>query len=239
LSHRHNGEWRNGLNEAQNKYQRVPTSYLFIHSIFYRMKKVYVKAALVGAMASAMMASCGGSKAVSGGDDAPYGKELAQRECQKKVDEGGWRATGIATSQQEQFAKDRAVALARNDLAGSIRAGIQSTLTTFSQEGGDALEGKSDLTTIAGQQVEQNILDIVRNSRVICNRTYYKKVKEKNAFTVEVCVEISKESLLDVYKKLKKDNKLAKEIKTEQDFLDRTEKGREEYKAKLAKEDAE
>jgi hypothetical protein len=62
LSHRHNGEWRNGLNAAQNKYQRVPTSYLFIHSIIYLMKKVYVKAALVGAMATVMVTGCGSSK---------------------------------------------------------------------------------------------------------------------------------------------------------------------------------
>ena len=176
--------------------------------------------AILAIFISVSQTSCSGS--------LPWGKNLAKTQCKKDSEMSGtFRAHASAESERESFAKDKAITLARNELAGNIATGISSTINIFNSEvSGDGL------TTLEQQDILGFVSEIVKGSRVMCTETYYrKKPKDKGAliYTVEVCVEISEASISQLYNQVQSRNYL-KVQKTQSDFLNRTREEFERYR---------
>ncbi|GHT42658.1 hypothetical protein AGMMS49965_14650 [Bacteroidia bacterium] len=196
------------------------------------MKKMMILAA-TAAFAGTMMTGCGSSKQFD-----PRGTAIIEDKCEAmaNAETNGLRATAQATSGDQQFAKDQAVALARNELAGSMRAGLLSALNVYNDEMRTS-DVEGELLRSAGQDVSQFVSEVVRGSKVICSSPYHKQVKnpktkkEKGVYTVVVCVELSDQSQT-LYDKLRSKVNLS-----QQQFRDKMKEGANAYQKKIDEED--
>ncbi|MDR3188926.1 MAG: hypothetical protein LBT94_07060 [Prevotellaceae bacterium] len=186
------------------------------------MKRI-LKFAAIAALAGTMSA-CGGTKFASTGK----GKEVEKSECEKMAEMAPKRAAGIGNSQSERLAKNSAALDARSNLQSALQSILVGMIKNFDQEhqSGAGKNKASDFVNQTGQE-QKALIDGVLSSKIICSKTWYNE--ETGSYTVHVCVEMSDESVGNLYKKLSQDKKIS--IQFEEDrFRKEMEKGLEDYR---------
>jgi hypothetical protein len=197
------------------------------------MKKNYLKIAIAATLASMMITACGGSKQVA---TTPQQKAAANRgvkqekeECEEKAMESPKRASGSGLSQSERLAKNSAALDARANLLSAIQSVVTGMIKNFDQEhqAGAGQNKASDFVNQSGQE-QKALIDGVISSRVICSNTY---IQEDGSYKVFVCVEMSDESIGNLYKKLSQDKKIAIQFEEER-FRKEMEKELEDFRSR-------
>jgi hypothetical protein len=196
-------------------------------------KKFFTVVAFVAmSMAVAVVAtSCGGPKQVAGNPAqkaaANRGVKLDKEECEEKAIASPKRASGIGNSQSERLAKNSAALDARTNIVGAIQTVLVGMIYNFDQEhqAGANQNKASDFVNQTGEE-QKGLVDGVISSRIICSNTY---AQDDGSYKVYVCVEMSDESVGNLYKKLSDDKKISIQFE-EKKFRDEMEKELEAYR---------
>ncbi|MDR0415522.1 MAG: hypothetical protein LBH84_08955 [Prevotellaceae bacterium] len=192
------------------------------------MKRNYLKIAVVmAACASVMIMSCKGPKQAA---SSARGQKMEKDECQKMAMMAPKRAAGTGNSQSERLATNSAALDARTNLQAAIQSILVGMIKNFDQEH-QAGAGASKATDFVNQTGEEQkaLIDGVLSSKVICSNTYYNE--GTGTYTVYACVEMSDESVGNLYKKLSQEKKIS--IQFEEDrFRKEMEKELENFRSK-------
>ena len=123
-------------------------------------------------------------------------KALEENKCEQMaldLSSGKLRAYGVATSQNNSFARDNAILSARRELSGVVEAAISSLFTRFRQE--YTLGSEADFSEKSAQAVKEVIDQTIQFAPVICSNSY--ELANGNIET-HVCIELQSDWKQDV-----------------------------------------
>jgi hypothetical protein len=178
----------------------------------------YLKLAVMAIIAGVMVTACGSTRGIK------QDKEECQQLAIQKSE--SWRASGNGVSSEESVAYGIADINARMQLARQLEEQINSLRRLFNKQrkAGGTLELDGAYTDLAEGYTDK----LLTNVKTICTNTY---VKKDGNYNVYVCVEMGKENLSRIHKKLSDDKKLSIDV-SESQFIKEMEKAKEEYRSR-------
>jgi hypothetical protein len=166
--------------------------------------------------------SCNKTKDIGGAGNKPKEIEIPCKE-EGRSDKNYFRADASATSQDMSLSREKALAAAKQKIAGLINTKIKSVTDRYVNE--TEVNGNSDFEqkfeNLTREVVNQTLVDIA----IVCERNFQ---EETGKYTTYVAIEIDKETMLNgINSGISKDQKLRVDydkMKFEQIFNEEMEK---------------